>query len=393
MIEHTTKLKFLDGLRGIASLSVVFSHFVVAFYPALYTSNVNEVHTLNQIELVISKSPFAFFYNGNFSVCIFFVLSAYVLSYKFFKYQDTNLITDSAFRRYIRLEIPILAAILFSWMLLNLELYFNNPVSLITLSNWWLGNIYQFKPNFLLAIKQALWDCFFNSNSINYNPALWTMNYEFLGSFLVFSFLAIFGKSVKRYIVYLILILIFVKTYYLAFLLGLIISDIYNSNYGIFFRQYLYNKKLLNWGLIIVGAIMGSYFDDNRSTLFSIMNLAILKEQGVDQFAFYHIIGAALFIIGILNYPYLQEKLETKVCQFLGRISFSMYLIHISIICSLTSYIFLIGNSLNLSYRVAFSISFILSLIVILLLSYLMAKYIDEPAIAISKKIQKSLLK
>ncbi|WP_443147193.1 acyltransferase family protein [Paenibacillus sp. KACC 21273] len=78
------KLKYLDGLRGLAALIVVISHFVVAFYPSLYNGSIDSVHTQKSLELWISKSPFNLFYNGNFAVCVFFVLSGYVLSYKFF---------------------------------------------------------------------------------------------------------------------------------------------------------------------------------------------------------------------------------------------------------------------------------------------------------------------
>lgn len=62
-------LSYLDGMRGIAAFIVVLSHFVQLFYPALLESDIQIAH--NPFEMILNKTPFNIFYNGNFSVCIF----------------------------------------------------------------------------------------------------------------------------------------------------------------------------------------------------------------------------------------------------------------------------------------------------------------------------------
>ena len=38
------KVQYLNGLRGMAALIVVFNHFVDGFLPALHSGNINETH-------------------------------------------------------------------------------------------------------------------------------------------------------------------------------------------------------------------------------------------------------------------------------------------------------------------------------------------------------------
>ena len=77
--------------------------------------------------------------------------------------------------------------------------------------------------------------------------------------------------------------------------------------------------------------------------------------------------------------------------MFLGKISFSIYLIHVVIIGSFSSYIFIkIYEQLN-RYLISFGITVIISIPLILLLSYVFEKYIVENTNKISKKIEEKI--
>ena len=78
------KIRYLDGLRGLAAFEVVFHHFILAFYPALFAGPGVPTHLAPGQEVFVSGSVLNLLYDGNFAVCIFFVLSGYVLSHKFF---------------------------------------------------------------------------------------------------------------------------------------------------------------------------------------------------------------------------------------------------------------------------------------------------------------------
>jgi hypothetical protein len=76
---------YLDGLRGVASLFVVITHYVAQFFPYLTHgwasgdgSDPEQGDNRRLIQLPIVRGVFA----GRFMVTIFFVISGYVLSHR-----------------------------------------------------------------------------------------------------------------------------------------------------------------------------------------------------------------------------------------------------------------------------------------------------------------------
>src|SRR5687767_11167726 len=107
------KLEFLDGVRGVAAIIVVLHHFGIAFFPAINFLDPEKIHLGNgQLELTIAKTPLNIFFNGGFAVSVFFVLSGFVLSYKFHLSGSRQLLTTYAAKRYFRLLLPVAASII-----------------------------------------------------------------------------------------------------------------------------------------------------------------------------------------------------------------------------------------------------------------------------------------
>lgn len=378
------KIKYLDGLRGIAALIVVIDHFLMGFYPAFFSGQIVNVHTGSAIEVAISGTPLNILYDGNLSVCIFFVLSGYVLSYKFFVSKEYEVIVASAVKRYLRLMIPVLFSIFVSYLLMKLFLFKNVQASEITTSVW-LGSFFNFRPNFLEMLKQSTYGVFFKQQT-TYNANLWTMNNEFLGSFLVFAWIAFFGKLNKRYVFYLSAIFIFINTYYLAFILGMFISDLSVNNQKFISKV---NNKYSVMIFIVFGFIFGSYpLRDVSNTIYRFVKFSNLPDPTI----FYHILGACFFMLAVLGSNRLKYFLSTRPINFLGKISFSIYIMHLSVICSFASIIFqeLIKH---FTYSISFAITFSSSIIVILLISIFTYRYIDSNAIKISEYIYSKYFK
>src|SRR4249920_301079 len=109
MEQRGGKLGYMDGLRGVAAFVVVLHHFALTFRP----------------ELVAAVSPLTLLFAGHFAVCIFFVISGFVLSYKFFETSRADVVTSGAVRRYFRLMPLVLTAVLISYLLLRFGLYHN----------------------------------------------------------------------------------------------------------------------------------------------------------------------------------------------------------------------------------------------------------------------------
>lgn len=388
LTTQTSKIQYLDGIRGLAALNVLLTHLVVAFYPALYNGNAEQVHLFAVDEVAIAKSFWTVFYAGNMAVPLLFILSAFVLSLPFFKYRDVSFATAGAYRRYLRLEAPVLTSLLFAWLLLHFGLNYNREAAAVTQSNW-LSLFFQYEPSFWGAMRQGLWECFSPGGNVSYNPVLWTMNFELLGSFSVFGFMALFGKSPRRYVVYIAMAAVFVRSYYFAFVIGMVLCDLYCSEWGESLRRYLFKRQWISWACLLMGCLPTLYFGENRNAWDTAMNMQALRDWGMDLYAFYHISGAALLFFACLHNRFLQQVLSGRLLQFFGRIAFSLYLLHLLLLCSVGCFVFLTGQKANMSYGSSVALAALATTAAAVFLAWLMTKFIDEPAAQLVRKVQK----
>ena len=382
------RISYLDGLRGIAAFIVVISHFVYAFYPALETGASSEIRTTSQIELWIVSSPLNIFYSGNLAVCIFFVLSGFVLTYGFFKTQNFELIVSIAIRRYFRLQIPILFTILLTYGMMKCSLFCNQKIVQITQSTWWLGKCWNFESNLIEVLKQSFFYVLFDpTNSRNlYVGVMWTMPYEFVGSFLVFAGAMFLAGEKTRFFFYGVLLYVFVDSYFLAFFLGMILADIYSYMSSNLLKIEPYWLKI---GCLLLGLFCGTYpAVVAPGTIYDWMTIPWISHNE----SFFHIIGSFLILFSILNSEMSQKLLSMRFPQFLGRISFSMYLLHTLVIGSTASYLFPLLLS-TFTYFPAFVVTLVMNFLIIFILSELMHRYVDNTAKRFSKLVYEVIRK
>lgn len=347
------KLNYLEGIRGIAALIVVIWHYVLYFYPPL--ANTGEMSFKNflnytyyeQLLMLAAETPFCLFFNGQASVRLFFVLSAFVLTYKFFKTKNYEYLSAGAIKRYFRLLGPVVFSLFITLIFIKLSL---------------VGNIFiATEFNIIDFFKEAFFGVFYKSGSPQ-NPPLWTMSYEFFGSMLVFAIAALFAKYRKRWIIYFLLVLLFHKTHYLAFVFGMMLSDYFTSQIYSKYKTKIFPSKTLV-PLIIIA-------------------LLLYTISGVRQ----QIWGAAIFIFCVLHSDSLQKFFSHSLFLFFGKISFSMYVMH-AIILSSFSYYFnkmIIGSMNNF---LAMIVTLVISLFIIIPIACFVEKYIDRNSIKISKKV------
>lgn len=376
------KIGYLDGLRGIASLVVVLHHYMCAFYPAMVFGAGAAFH-IGPVEARFAASPLNLFYNGGFAVCVFFVLSGYVLTNRYFRTWQRDLVTSSAVRRYVRLMVPTLFTVIIAYSLSTAHLYYNGLASSITGSNW-LASANGYTPGFMDTLKQGVWGIFFESPNqfiFSFDNALWTISIELMGGFLVFSFILLFGDLKNRWVLYLGASLILLDTYYLAFIIGMLLSDL-DSKDNV---EYTLKNPFLKSGLFMFGLFLGSYYAGGwwGMPLYNLMRLNFAQPS-----IFFRTVGAGILLLVILNSDCLKKILSTGIPQFLGRISFSMYLLHLLVIYSISSIIFLILCNM-LPYNTASVITFLATLPVVLGMSCVTYRYVDEPGIRVSRNIYK----
>ena len=100
------RIDYIDGLRGFFALLVVYIHYSAFFYTTLPNG----------------------FYNSCMMVCGFFILSGFVLSYRFWQNREIKFLTSAALRRYVRLTVAPLISILIAYLLLRFGLIFNHEI-------------------------------------------------------------------------------------------------------------------------------------------------------------------------------------------------------------------------------------------------------------------------
>ena len=358
------KFEYLESLRGLASLTVVFAHFIVGFYPALYYAKAGQTLGVNTFEFMLSRTPLNLLYNGSFSVAVFFVLSGYVLTYKFFKDSRHEVVLPPlAVKRYFRLLLPVLLSVGLSYVVLRMGWYYHQPTDALAEKNRWLVGLWNFTPDLWTMLREGFYGVLIK-REVTYNLVLWTMNIELFGSLLVYLFVYFFRNSPKRYIFYSVGIALFLRQHYLAFILGMLLSDLSARKEGWFHKS---SNQALFAVLLAIGLFMGSYPDEIpvKGTIYAFMDMEpwVRTRQ-------YHILGAAFVMTALLKLPWLQSILSRKPLVLLGKLSFSLYLLHTIIMGSLANHLFALFTQ-HLSYLAAFVMTFTITLPVIFIASYL----------------------
>ena len=179
------RVDYLDGLRGWAALAVALSHGVLALDFAFLSGAGADSRIWWDVRL--SAGPFAFFAtDGNFAVCIFFLLSGFVLSASYARSRLGWLAL--ALRRYVRLGIPIIAGVLFSWATISLNLASPDAAARVTHSTWLTWQVVPFPSlHGMLASLFRLMFMFQKNRGDVYDSSLWTMPIELSASLLILT--------------------------------------------------------------------------------------------------------------------------------------------------------------------------------------------------------------
>lgn len=381
MKHESKKLENIEGLRGIASFSVMIFHLRLYFAPGgglkLSTWESASDVFMNSIKLIINGAN-----DGGLAVYIFWIISGYTLTQGYFNSKNIHYLRKALLKRYFRLAIPVLASVLIAYLLMAGG-FFKHKEAIMRLgpSGSILSTFYNFDPDLLDALKSGLFDSFlvYDKNT-SYNRVLWIMPAEFKGSILILFLLALFGKTRTRLTVYFILACGFFfkhSWWYIAILLGSALCHMHKSgDYSNSFRvkpdimgskSVSRYRSLMLFCLLICGLTLSGL-----SIYFSFRGLLFL-------------ISAIIIVYVVFESDIIKKFLALYPAQVLGKISFSLYLVHVPIICSITSsfalYIFDISqNDSSIILAIAASIPLAFTI------AYCYYRAIDLPAMELANK-------
>ncbi|MGB6538952.1 MAG: acyltransferase [Xanthobacteraceae bacterium] len=292
---------FLDGLRGWGAVTVVFFHVMIDGFPA--NSKMANLNFWSRV----------FFLNGTFAVSVFFIVSGFSLAIGYLETRDWRILVRLAAGRYLRLVIPIFSVCLIVHLMLRLGII---PAIDARRGPAVFKTMLRFHSTVSHLLDFSLFGVFFGySENITYVPPLWTMHFEFFGSYLILTVLAVIGNS---------RLLAFAN---IALACALVFM-------GIVYTQFRY--PLFLYALFPVGALFAELFLDElvherRLVLWWItcllLGLALTLFPRTWQFTVY-VLAASLATYGFIFVRRLRMFLENPLSCFLGRISFPLYLVH-----------------------------------------------------------------
>ena len=367
------KNRSADGLRGIAAFNVVISHFFAAFLPTLLHKNypVFPAEQAPGLAYNIVTSPLlSILYNGHLPVLIFFALSGYVLTLPYFVAEHPGpLLQQRMWGRYLRLNLPIMAAILLAYAVYRLGWYANVQAAAVSGSTHWFAIFYPDGIPLATMLREALYGSIVLGQD-TFIPPLWTLKVEFLGSLYVLAFCLLKPRGRMALPVLPVLLLLYVvyqqeSIYFYVIFAGAMLNMV----------RFGKRAKLL---MIVCGLYFGGFqFGSSAYDVLPSMRLFGLELWTKKDF--YSSVGAILLTAAVTQ-GFGKPFFEHRAVQFLGRVSFPLYLLHFIVLCSLAARFYL-RFPISPVFLVA---NFVVYVGVSLLCASMFERYVDRKAIRLA---------
>ncbi len=333
MSPPSRRLNSLECLRGLAALAVVFWHLSLGFLPQVSGLFPHAVpHPL------IGRWWFAVA-NGTAAVSFFFVLSGFVLPWRFFHTGDTGTVLRGVLKRWPRLAGPCLLATLLSWTLFRTGCYHFEEAAAVSGSPWLADfgfaglKAAKFVPSLWDAFQQGAFETFFDGAS-RYDSSMWTMRAEMVGSLFVFASAP--------------LLLCCARPAAAAFLLGVLglmtvhtFPRLPEFLAGVFLSWYLSRRAVslslpLSAALVAVAFLLAGFFGPVGAYAW----LAPVLPVDPAFFPVLWVPASVLLILVALGCAPVRSALSGRVARWLGRISFPVYLLHLLVLSSAGSWVY-----------------------------------------------------
>ncbi|AXG72813.1 acyltransferase [Flavobacterium arcticum] len=308
-----TRLSQLDGLRGLFALMVALFHF----------PSDGDFSTISLLSNFMIRQ-------GDLFVDFFFVLSGFVISLNY-----TNRINEKDdFIKYLKARFLRLYPLLFYTVIIYLgfELVFNLFLPHL------LTNPEPISVLFLQTLNSLL---FLNSTPIidmvGMNFPSWSISSEMI-SYIIFGLALLWFNRSKKYAIGFILLasaafIIYLNSYMetmkwgfvrglVCFMTGFYTFKLYQQNKNITLNKYL--EYLVP--ILLVSVLYIRYYYVNNIELYSLFIIPLF-------------FGISIFVFALSN-GYIVKLMCHSFFQFLGKISYSLYLNHAIVMVIFTKFIF-----------------------------------------------------
>lgn len=332
------RIKYLDGIKGICCYLVFLQHFC----------NVGFAIQLKAIKF------FSDCFSGMMCVSLFILISSFCICISIEKkLARFGNIQNIILKRYFRIVIPAAFVILFSYICFHLGLCYNIRVGQIT------GNSILLKIMNDSSLITLVKNIFYSpvGKCTTWLPQGWMLLFVFLGSFLTII-LYLGTERLKELKLYLVCFFFFLLSFFIDCYYACIV-------FGFFLFKYSRGRKLNNMSVTITSLLCYIIL------FYCFHNEIINYDQEIVKS-----ILALFFMTAVIHSDYLKKFFESKIFLWLGKISFSLYLLHWLLIDTISCYIFL--NFQSIDKCLLSIINLVVTTGLLLFLSWLSQKYIEQ---------------
>lgn len=337
--EPVKDTAWLDGLRGIAAVCVVSFHWhhaafvdVLAAYNAKSFNEDLDISYRQWFRLPIARLATS---SGECMVSVFFIISGYVLTQRSIKHIRAgdlssliSSLSSTMFRRAMRLWIPTAITSFVGLILVRLGMrkfdpFYTDPSTETTVQalRHWVSElnrqstIFRFTTNFVLLSNRFEW-------------VTWTIPLELYGSYACAITLLLVARvrndlARRSLVAGLAVYALLNEAWFVSnFLAGMLIGDLALTQQpwdGLYYP--LFGIALL---LAPIPKESPYYTAAGYTFLYTLVPNTVIDR-------FWLSLGATLLCLSISNLDRVKALLTTRPVLFLGRISFSMYLLHIQV--------------------------------------------------------------
>jgi peptidoglycan/LPS O-acetylase OafA/YrhL len=364
-----THITAFDTVRGLAALSVVFSHYIGSYgWPTSSTA----------VRQALMYSPLHIVWDGFAAVSLFYVLSGLVLSMKHFR--DTRHPDISQFqlpqfiaRRVFRIWPPYLIIFLLSYGVRHwVDLFDGHTIPPV---NPWLFSTW----NISIPLARLLREGFlFQSGDYFLVPQGWTLPIELGISFLVPVGILLASRHTGWLVFFTLLLIGPLGTTYFVFhfAAGILLAKYYAD-----IRTWLEPRR----GWKIAALLMGILLYTFRFTLpiYFSWELAGSIPWIVTG------IGSALMLMVVIASERARTFLSFSWLRFIGRVSYSIYLVHFLVLIILTPRMLQLLDAPKTAAPLAWWLGLTFTLLATLGLAALSHRWVEVPSMALGKSLTK----
>lgn len=327
--RNRDRLLALDGLRGVAALIVVLHHVLLIARPV---SGPTGEPTVGSIWWFLERTPLKLLTAGHEAVLVFFVLSGLVVALPAVKRVDFSW-PGLVASRFVRLFLPAWASIAVATLLLLAVPRLPGQVT----GGSWLAR--QVPSDWSWQHLVGEWSLMIGG--VPQNNVLWTLRWELAFSLLLPGYLVLAMALRRRWLP--------TATLALGLAVAGAVAGIEALNYlPVFFLGTLLAVRLRSlerWsesvrarrllGCVLVGGVLVLVVE------WLLAPVVPTSSQGGHALRGVETLGAVAIVVVAAAATGFRRLLECRVPQFLGRISFSLYLVHLPVLATLA---FLLGD-------------------------------------------------